>query len=148
MKIKEYTTYYKNRLRKAIDTLSKESRINLSTTGVETDSILFSLTTFSTHWSNFILLDNSNKIIAFSRIKDSGKLFEIQGFFVPQDLQRKGYGSHLMCFLIGYTKGKKGKGLTLEVRKGNSKGIAFYKTFGFKRTRLKDLEVYGMVLRF
>lgn len=147
MKVREYTRYYKSKLKYAISTLSKKSRVNLSMVGTETDTIFFSLTAFSSNWSNFIFLENK-RVVAFSRIKDKGKLFEIQGFFVPEDLQRKGYGSKLMHFLIGYSQGKEAKGIILEVRKNNTKAIAFYRRFGFKKQKIKDLEVYHLVLRF
>jgi len=147
LKVKEYTRYYKNRLKDAINTLSKESRINLSMTGIETDSIFLSLTAFSSNWTYFIFLENK-RIVAFSRIKDVGKFFEIQGFFIPEDLQRKGYGSRLMFFLMGYSRGKGAEGIVLEVRKSNAKAIAFYSKLGFKKQKIKDLEVNHMELRF
>jgi len=146
LKIKEYTNYYKSKLKDALDTLSKESRINLSTVGIETETLFYSITTFNPNWDNFIILEEK-RIVAFSRLKKTGKSFEIQGFFVPEDLQRKGYGSKLMIFLIGYSFGAGAKRISLEVRKSNQKAISFYKKFSFKKKRRKDPELNWMELK-
>ena len=55
-------------------------------------------------WSQFFVLKNSGKTVAFVRIKDQGSYFEIASLGVDYYQRRKGFGERLMRYVLKQAK--------------------------------------------
>jgi len=127
---KRYTKHYRKKLYEAVDTLSKESRLELGML-IDTKHIVSCLIRGRKNWLSCILLQN-DKIIAFGQIQLIGTRCEIIGLFVRQEEQRKGYGTLLMAYLMGIARGLQAKEIHLTCYVRNKKGLKFYQDLGFK----------------
>lgn len=79
----------------------------------------------------FVLIDYS-KIIAFAGILVGVDSCEIMNIAVNKEFRRTGYGSKMLKYLINRTKELGKQELLLEVNENNVPAIELYKKFGFK----------------
>lgn len=87
--------------------------------------------------SNFWVIKVNGMVIGFSdywNTFDSGTIAQIA---ILPEYQRHHFGSVLMEEILKDCVAEKVVCLTLEVRKGNLKAIAFYEKFGFKQILVK-----------
>jgi diamine N-acetyltransferase len=92
---------------------------------------------------HFYLLNDATRDVGYAQLVVKNPEVKLEKIYLLQDVQGKGYGLYLLNFLIGVAKQMGCKRMQLQVNRGNTKAVDFYKRFGFKIDRSEDFDVGG-----
>jgi ribosomal-protein-alanine N-acetyltransferase len=72
------------------------------------------------------------KVVGYAHLKPAGEGYDLMYLYVAPEYRRRGIAKEIMNGLINFAE-KRGKNITLEVRKSNCNAIDLYTGLGFKK---------------
>lgn len=91
--------------------------------------------------NSFFLLNDGQKDLGYAQLVDKTTFFKLEKLYISPDEQSKGYGLYFINFIVRLSQSLNGNYLHLQVNRGNTKAIDFYKRFGFSILRSEDFDV-------
>lgn len=90
-------------------------------------------------WVAYKTIEGREMVIAFAVVSSVIDESMLLNFCVRPAFQKKGYGKHLLTYLLKRARAQKIAHFLLEVRASNEPAIQLYEGFGFKKiSRRKD----------
>jgi len=94
---------------------------------------------FSNELYRFAVAEERGEIVGYANFRIVADEGEIERVAVHPDFRRRGYGRKLMEAMVGYSREKGVRDMTLDVRVNNEKAINLYESCGFSEEgRRKD----------
>lgn len=149
IKFRALTLWWKKRFKYFVSKLDKHTKENWGIIQDSKEIINFIFSYKNYPETNKIIGTFKGEIICFAQITPiSTKIANIEGVVVRTDLQGKGIGTKLMCYLETIARNQKIKKIALEVFVINKRGIKFYKKLGYKkRFSFKTESIYFFMVK-
>ena len=136
-KIRYFTPHYKQDLLDFFSSLSKESRILLSTCGIDPPTLYY---LFRLDYKETIplLIYEKKKIIAIAKLHLGERKGYLSSVAVLDSHQGKGIGTRMIKYLFALALMNRIDQIKTEVKEKNKKALSFFKKLGFVEVGRKD----------